>query len=128
MDVRRGAAFGSPLLSVDLPAPFGAQVAALTVKSPDTDRGALIGLNACLFPGLGSAPSVPVVAVPSANACMPKRTPADVAADMAPRASPHADTTNSCPTRAASVGNSRDRAVRLMKQRGRHGLSRGCDG
>jgi len=54
--------------------------------------------------------------------------PADRTAGLPLRGSGHADTTNSCPTRSASVGDFRGHAFQLMKRRWRHGLRRGREG
>ena len=67
---------------------------------------------------------VSVVAPPSANASGPSDTPAS----LANGGSGHADTTNSCPARAACVSNLRDYAVRLVNWRHRHCLCRRCRG
>ena len=50
------------------------------------------------------------------------RAPADGAAGVACGGSGHADTTNSCSTRAASDGGFRGDAVQLWKGRERNGL------
>ena len=75
----------------------------------------------CHSPGPFDGVSIP----PSANVpCTPHRAPADLAFG----GSRHTDTTNSCPTRSASVGDLRGDAVRLMKRCGRHGLCRRGNG
>jgi hypothetical protein len=64
---------------------------------------------------------------PNANASMPSPTPADLSAGMADGGSGHADTSNSCPTRAACVADLRGHPVRLMKRRECHCLRRRCE-
>jgi hypothetical protein len=65
---------------------------------------------------------------PSANTSVPSRTPADLSAHMADGGPGDADTTNSCPTRAAAIGDLRDHSVRLTNRCGCHCLRRCCDG
>jgi hypothetical protein len=80
-----------------------------------------VGTERVLFPGQFDGSSIP----PFANVpCTPHRTPADLAFG----GSGHTHTTNSCPTRSASVGDFRGHAFQLMKRRWRHGLRRGCEG
>jgi hypothetical protein len=79
-------------------------------------------LTAAFFlPGHFGGVSIP----PTANV---PYTPHRAPADLPNGGSGHADTTNSCPTHAASEGDLRGHAVRLIKRRGRHGLRRRCDG
>lgn len=66
---------------------------------------------------------VSVVAPPGASASRPSYTPANLALG----GSGHADTTNSCPTHPATVGDLRDRGARIMNRRNRHGLHRRCE-
>src|SRR3954471_12070966 len=76
--------------------------------------------TSCLHSSTRPRVPVSVVAPSSANASGPP----DTSTSLADGGSGHADTTNSCPTRAASVRNVRDYAVRFVNWRDRHCLCR----